>query len=272
MKAGPRALIAVVLAALWLAVGAAASRADPTFPALSGRVVDAAHVLPAPEVADLTAKLQALETKTSRQLVVVTLPSLQGYEIEEYGYRLGRAWGLGQKGLNNGALLIVAPVEHKVRIEVGYGLEGVLTDALSNVILQTKVLPSFKAGDIPGGVSAGADAVIEQLSLDPSTAEQRAAQAAAQAQAQAQGARGGRPDPIAFVFVILFIVFMLRGLLGGRGGFGGGGLWALPFIFGAGGGYRGGGGGGFDGGGFGGGGGFSGGGGSFGGGGSSGSW
>ena len=271
MRAGPRALIAVALAALWLVVGAAASRADPTFPPLSGRVVDAAHVLPAPEVADLTAKLQALETKTSRQLVVVTLPSLQGYEIEEYGYRLGRAWGLGQKGLNNGALLIVAPTEHKVRIEVGYGLEGVLTDALSNVILQTKVLPLFKAGDIPGGVSAGADAVIEQLSLDPSTAEQRAAQAAA-TQAQAAQRGGGRPDPVAIFFVILFVGFMLRGLMsGGRGGVGGGALWALPFILGAGGGGRyrdGDGGGGFGGGG----GGFSGGGGSFGGGGASGGW
>ncbi|HTI67203.1 MAG TPA: TPM domain-containing protein, partial [Caulobacteraceae bacterium] len=129
-----------------------AQAAAPKFPALSGRVVDDAHMLPAPVVVDLTAKLQALQDKTSRQLVVVTVPSLQGYEIEEFGYQLGRAWGIGQKGINNGALFIVAPTEHKVRIEVGYGLEGVVTDALSSVILQTQVLPKFKAGDMPAGV------------------------------------------------------------------------------------------------------------------------
>src|ERR1700744_2367745 len=116
---------------------AGAALAAPTFPPLTGRVVDDAHVL-SPEVqAQLTQKLTDLEQRTSRQLVVVTLPSLQGYEIEDYGYQLGRAWGIGQKKLNNGALFIIAPKEHRVRIEVGYGLEGVLTDALSSVILNT---------------------------------------------------------------------------------------------------------------------------------------
>jgi uncharacterized protein len=256
----------LALAGLALAA-AAASRpagAAPTFPPLSGRVVDQAHVLPAPVAADLDAKLAALQAKTSRQLVVVTVPSLQGYDIADYGYQLGRAWGLGQKGLNNGALLIVAPTEHKVRIEVGYGLEGVVTDALSSVILQTRVLPKFKAGDMAGGVIAGADALIEQLSLDPSTAEQRLAAAAT---ARSASSSDQAPNPIAILFVVLFVVFMLRSMFR-RGG--GGALWLAPIIFGGGGGSRWGGG---DGGGFGGGGGgFSGGGGSFGGGGSSGSW
>ena len=98
--------------------------------------------------------------------MVVTLPDLQGYDIEDYGYQLGRAWGIGQKGQNNGALFIVVPSEHKVRIEVGYGLEPVLTDALSSVILQEQVLPKFRTGDIEGGVVAGTDAIIQQLSLD----------------------------------------------------------------------------------------------------------
>src|SRR6201996_2031812 len=129
-----RGLIALVLTAFMLA--AAPARADPTFPPLSGRVVDDAHVLSSQTQADLTAKLAALEQKTGDQVVVVTLPSLQGYEIEDYGYQLGRAWGIGAKGKNNGALFIVAPSEHKVRIEVGYGLEPVLTDALTSVILQ----------------------------------------------------------------------------------------------------------------------------------------
>ena len=222
--------LAIALAFL-IATVAGAARAAPSFPPLSGRVVDAAHVLPAPVVADLTAKLATLEMKTSRQLVVVTLPSLQGYEIEEYGYQLGRVWGIGQKPLNNGALLIVAPKERRVRIEVGYGLEGVLTDALSEVILQTKVLPRFKAGDIPGGVSAGADALIEQLSTDPSTAEQRvAAAAAARAQSQTQAGAQARVDPTALIFIFIFVVFMLRAMLRRRSPFGG--LWMAPMIFG----------------------------------------
>jgi uncharacterized protein len=252
-----RAWITLALAGLVLLVAVGANAA-PSFPKLSGRVVDEAHILPAPVVADLTAKLAGLETKTSRQLVVVTVPSLQGYEIADYGYQLGRAWGLGQKGLNNGALLVVAPTEHKVRIEVGYGLEGVVTDALSSVILQTQVLPKFKAGDMPGGVVAGADALVEQLSLDPSTAEQRLA-AAASTSAQGGGSEHA-PNPIVLMFVILFVFLMLRTIFRGRGG-----SWFAPIVWGGGSGFGGGGGGG-------GGGGFSGGGGSFGGGGSSGSW
>src|SRR5271156_5991858 len=109
--------------------------AAPTFPALTGRVVDGANILSDSTKSDLDQKLAALEQKTSRQLVVVTLPSLQGYEISDYGYQLGRAWGIGQAKLNNGVLFLIAPNEHKARIEVGYGLEPILTDALSEVIL-----------------------------------------------------------------------------------------------------------------------------------------
>ena len=255
-----RSLIALALTAFILTV--APARADPTFPPLTGRVVDDAHVLSPQTQADLTTKLTALEQKTGDQLVVVTLPSLQGYEIEDYGYQLGRAWGLGEKGKNNGAILIVAPTEHKVRIEVGYGLEPVLTDAMSSVILQEQVLPKFRSNDVEGGVVAGTDAIIAQLNLDPAQAQANA-QAAAQAPAR-------HPNPIPVIFLLIFVFFMLRSLfsIGRRGG--GGGFWALPFLFMGGGG----GGGSYGGGGFGGGGGggFSGGGGSFGGGGASGGW
>ena len=99
-----------------------------TFPALSGRVVDAANIIPADQEARLDQKLAALEQNSKRQLVVTTLPDLQGYEISDYGYQLGRHWGIGDKERNDGALLIIAPKERKVRIEVGYGLEPVLTD------------------------------------------------------------------------------------------------------------------------------------------------
>ena len=119
----------LVLAALLLPGAAVAQQ----FPALSGRVVDAANVIPPDEEARLTQKLALLETQSHRQLVVATIPDLQGYDIADYGYQLGRAWGIGSKDKNDGALLIVAPNERKLRIEVGYGLEGVLTDGLSSL-------------------------------------------------------------------------------------------------------------------------------------------
>jgi uncharacterized protein len=261
MKSRGRSLCGGVLAFLagvflWTAVAAA-----PTFPPLSGRVVDQAGILSPTVKAALTAKLEALETQTSRQLVVVTVPSLQGLEIEDYGYQLGRAWGIGEKTRNTGVLLIVAPNERRVRIEVGYGLEGVLTDALSAVILQEKVLPKFRAGDAAGGVVAGADALIEQLSLPDDQAKARVA-----ASTQTQKAPRGSLPLIPLVFLGLWTVFGIFGMFsGGRGhrmDF-----WFLPFLLlmGGGGMGRGMGGGGM-------GGGFSGGGGSFGGGGASGRW
>jgi uncharacterized protein len=252
-------LAAVLTLLLLLFVGAPALAA-PTFPALTGRVVDDAHVLSPESQADLTAKLAALEQATTRQLVVVTLPSLGGDEIDDYGYRLLRAWGIGQKATNNGALFIVVPSEHKVRVEVGYGLEGVLTDALSSVILQRAVLPKFRAGDVQGGVVDGTGALIEQLSVGPSTAEARAAQAAASVRSERHGGDPFRPFiPIFILLCVAWSIFRRRG--GGMG-------WMLPMMI-LGGSRGGGWGGDGD---SGGGGGFGGGGGSGGGGGASGSW
>ncbi len=230
----------------------APATAAPKFPALTGRVVDDANILSAQTKADLTQKLAALEQKTSRQLVVVTIPSLGGYEISDYGYQLGRAWGIGQKTLNNGILFIVAPTEHKTRIEVGYGLEPIITDAFSSVVIQTQVLPQFRKGDFNAGVEAGVDALIQQLSLDPSEAEKRAAAAEQQPVQNGNGGGGGLTSLliILFIFIAIARVFGGWGLLpflfmgGGRGGFGGGG-WSG----GGGGGWSGGGGGSFGGGG-----------------------
>ncbi len=249
---------------------AGAALCAPQFPQLTGPVVDDAHVLTPQVQADLTARLQALQSATSRQLVVVTLPSLNGYAIDDYGYQLGRAWGIGQKGINNGALFIIVPSEHQVRIEAGYGLEGILTDALSSVILQRAVLPKFRAGDVQGGIVDGTDEIIAQLQADPSAAEAKAVQAE-----QAVQAPGPRGPPIRALFPLIFLVlFLASSLFRGHGGWGGGGLgWILPgMIMGGMLGGRGWGGGGGLGGGGGFGGGFSGGGGSFGGGGASGSW
>jgi len=134
-----------------------------TFPVLSGRVVDDAGLLPAPDREALTQSLADLEAKTKDQLVVVTLNSLQGTAIEDYGYQLGRKWGIGQKDKDSGVLLIVAAAEREVRIEVGYGLEGVLTDAATRVIIEGSILPRFKAGDFPGGIKAGAADIAQLL-------------------------------------------------------------------------------------------------------------
>ncbi len=148
---------------LLLILASPALASEPKFPPLTGRVVDDAHVLNSYTVGQITLMLADHERATGEQVVVVTLKSLQGYTIEDYGYQLGRHWGIGQKGVNNGALLIVAPKEHKVRIEVGYGLEGQLTDAISATIIQNYILPSFKLGDFNAGILAGATSIVQVL-------------------------------------------------------------------------------------------------------------
>ncbi len=137
--------------------------AAPSFPPLSGRVVDNAALLDAPTKTSLVSMLAQHETDTSNQLVVVTLTTLQGYDIADYGYQLGRHWGIGQKERDNGVLLIVAPNERKVRIEVGYGLEETLTDKLSHDIIQEQILPYFKKGDYPTGILHGTKAILSVL-------------------------------------------------------------------------------------------------------------
>jgi uncharacterized protein len=163
-----------VALAVALALFVAPAAAEPTFPALTGRVVDDANLLSESDKRALAADLKALEDKSSDQLVVVTLPSLQGYPIEEFGYRLGRHWGIGRAKLNNGVLLIVAPNERKVRIEVGSGLEGTLTDALSKVIIENGILPRFRQGDFAGGVKNGVRDVALVLTGDAAEVEARA--------------------------------------------------------------------------------------------------
>jgi len=238
-------------------------------------VVDAAKLLSPEQVAQLTQLSAQVEQASTRQLVVATIPDLQGYPIEDYGYRLGRAWKIGQKDANNGIILIVAPNERKVRIEVGYGLEPIMTDALSSVIINDTILPKFKAGDMAGGIMDGAAAIAEQMKLPLEAAEQRAKQTVGQTQTRHRD--NGNPLAVIFwvIVIVVIIVPMAFGRARGRryrGGLGEAILWgsALNSL------TRGGSGGsswssGGDWGG-GGGGGFSGGGGSFGGGGASGSW
>ena len=166
LRAAPLAGLRAMLAALALVIVAILPAAALDFPALAGRVVDEAGILDAATRMALDQKLAALEAKSTDQLVVVTLASLRGTTIEDYGYQLGRHWQIGQKGKNNGVLLIVAPTERKVRIEVGYGLEGTLTDAATKVVIQTAMVPKLRTNDFAGGLVAGTDAVIAILTGD----------------------------------------------------------------------------------------------------------
>ncbi len=232
------------------------------FPPLTGRVTDQANIISAQGKSAIEDKLRNLEDKSSIQLVVATVNSLEGADIESYANGLFRAWKLGTAKKNNGVLFLIAPNERKMRIEVGYGLEGVLTDAVSSVIIRAAVAPRFKAGDYSGGIERGVDAIVETLSSDTSEWTKRAA-------AQNMSELIDQLAPV--ILFILFMFIMIYMSRNARGGGGGGPMIFFP----PGGGFGGGGfgGGGFGGGGFGGdGGGFSGGGGSSGGGGASGDW
>jgi uncharacterized protein len=153
----------VALAALLCAFLALAAI---TFPPLTGRIVDQANVISPAAREQLTARLADLEEKSGIQLVVATVSSLQDQDIEPYANELFRTWKLGEKTKNNGVLLLVAPKEHRVRIEVGYGLEGTLTDALSRVIIANAMAPRFKVGDFDGGIRHGVDDIITVLTTD----------------------------------------------------------------------------------------------------------
>ena len=249
--------------ALLVACGQALAQSAPAFPSLTARVVDAAGLLKPEERAALEERLKAHEERTTDQVVVASVRSLQGFTVEDYANRLFRHWQLGQKAKNNGVLLLVAPSERKVRIEVGYGLEGALTDALSKVIIATAMAPRFREGDFAGGIRAGIDAVLSILTGDAEEWQRRA---------KVRSDEGSGIDMVAVLFMLLVLFLIVRAMMAG-----GGprryhrtrrGRWiVVPTGGGMFGGGWGGGGGGWSGGG-----GFSGGGGSSGGGGASGSW
>ncbi|MGO9358837.1 MAG: TPM domain-containing protein [Xanthobacteraceae bacterium] len=224
-----------------------------TFPALSGRIVDQANIIPADTRAAIEPKLADLESKSGIQLVVATVSSLEGQEIEPYANQLFRSWQLGQKDKNNGVLLLVAPNEKRVRIEVGYGLEGTLTDALSKVIIANAIAPRFKAGNYGDGIARGVDDIITVLTTDSSEWQQKPS-------LRLDAAQGRDPTnwillAALFGLIVLLIVspgfrsfffsFLLSAALssgGGRGGGGGGGFSDSGGGFSGGGGSSGGGG------------------------------
>ena len=249
-----RALKVGLVLLLW--VFALTAQAALKFPELTGRVVDNAQMIEPAVREQLTQQLQAHEKATGEQLVVVTLPDLQGTDIADFGYQLGRYWGIGQKDKNNGALLIVARDDRKLRIEVGYGLEDRLTDAQSSVIINQVITPAFKTGNFSKGISDGVAAMLVVLGGNPLDEPSTVYDSGGNQESDFVSRHPGIFVFLVMLFILTMFVCQMLGILpsgGGRGGSSGG--------FG-GGGFGGGGGGG----------GFSGGGGSFGGGGSSGGW
>ncbi len=169
MGACARMLSAVVFLALAFAPAVAAELLP-----LTGRVVDRADLIDAATEAALTAQLAAFEAKSSDQIVVATLDDLGGEPIEDFANRQFRTWGLGQAGENNGILLLVAKNDRKMRIEVGYGLEGTLTDLHSKLIIENTMVPAFRAGDFSGGISRAVDDIVLVLEGNAAELEARA--------------------------------------------------------------------------------------------------
>lgn len=224
---GPRLWAALFM----LAIGAAFSAgawAAPNFPTLTGRVVDQAGILSPEMRASLEGKLRDLEDKSGIQLVVATVSSLEGLEIEPYANQLFRAWKLGEAKKNNGVLFLIAPKEHRLRIEVGYGLEGTLTDATSKIIIANAVAPRFKKGDFDGGVSRGVEDIITTLTTDSSEWQKRP-----ELRAEDHATLLDSIAPFLFI-LIFFIIFWSIARRAGRpgngviftSGFGGGGSFS----------------------------------------------
>ena len=250
----PARLLAFVI---WGLLAISAAWAGQAFPALTGRVVDDAHILSPVTKANLESKLADLERKSTIQLVVGTVSSLGGQEIEPYANELFRTWKLGRGDKNNGVLVLVAPNEHRMRIEVGYGLEGTLTDAISRIIIANAATPRFKKGDFDGGVTRAIDDVVTTLTTD-SSEWQKNPDFRVKPAAVSRATDSNSIFPILIFIFIAIMIFNLR-----RRGRRTGGGWIVPIN--AGGWSQGGGSSGGDSG-------FSGGGGSSGGGGASGSW
>ena len=195
-------LVAVLLVALGLAI-ATPALADPKFPPLTGRILDEAALLSAEDKRALEAELKALEEKSTDQLVVYTTRSLQGYPIEDFGYRLGRAWAIGQKDKNNGAILLVAPTDRKVRIEVGRGLEPQLTDIMTKLIIENAILPAFRRNDFAGGIKAGVRDIRDVLLGDAEAVKERARGGAKRSPA------GSNNFPLLILGLFIFIAVVM---------------------------------------------------------------
>lgn len=188
----------VFLALLVTFLAAAIAIAAPNYPELTGRIVDSANLISPEDKTAIEAELSALEATSTDQVAVVTVPSLDGYEIEDYGVGLARKWGIGQKSKDNGILLIVAPNERKVRIEVGRKLEPLMTDTMSRLIIENSILSKFRRGDFSGGIRDGVRDIKAVLLGDAEEVKKRA-----------RGGRTPEDDPTALIQMVIFLLIVL---------------------------------------------------------------
>lgn len=191
-------------------------------PALTGRVNDYAGMISAPVKADLETKLKQFEAAESTQIVILTVQSLKGDPIEDFSIKVAEAWKIGQKGKDNGVLLIVSKDDHKVRIEVGYGLEGKLTDLMAGRIVRDEIVPAFKAGQFDQGFTNGVSAIIST------------AHGEYKGKPKTEG-NGDKPSMslLFIIFAVIYVIYQIfrrffwgglgGGFFGGGGGFSGGG-------------------------------------------------
>ena len=254
-SASAKRIAAVLITALCLAAGSPALGLD--VPRLKGRVNDYAGLLSSDQAARIEQALQKHEMQTTNQIVLLTIPSLEGEDIEGFSIRVAEIWKVGQKGRDNGVIFVVARDDRKMRLEVGYGLEGALTDAESSQIIRNVVVPLFRQGEYYTGIAAGIQSIIQSIE-----GEFTGAGGAARMARGRRASGGGLSQLIFYLLVLIFFggsfflrmglflpgMFLLgrghRGRRGGMGGFGGGGWSGGGF-----GGGFGGGGGGFGGGG-----------------------
>lgn len=185
-----------------------AASADVAVPPLSGRVVDQTGTLSSGDIASLTRTLKDLETRKGSQVAVLIVPTTEPETIEQYSIRVAEAWKIGRKKIDDGALLVVAKNDRHLRIEVGYGLEGALTDVTSKRIIDEDITPKFKSGDFAGGIAAGIDRIIRVIDGEPLPAPEPA-------HWQSPGL-ANYIDPLnPFVIVgVLVVAGVLRGVLG----------------------------------------------------------
>ena len=201
-----------------LALAGASVAAAQDFPARpAGPVLDQANILPPQQEAALDARLRAYNARTGRAVVVATVTTLNGQPVESYAVNLFQQWGIGGAKRDQGLLLLVAPTERKVRIEVGYGLTPYVTDILSGRIIRDTITPAFRAGDNPGGIDAGVNALLTQLDRSP---EDAAAIAEATAAAERNGQRGGSGSTAGMIGGAIFWGALILGfaLIFGRRG------------------------------------------------------
>lgn len=157
------AVLLAVLALSWLTF----AQAEVAVPALKSRVTDLTGTLTPAQTAEIEQQLQALEQRKGSQLTVLMLPTTQPEAIEQYSLRVVEAWKLGRKGVDDGALLIIAKDDHALRIEVGYGLEGVIPDAIAKRVIDETIVPYFKQNDYAGGIKAGVNQLVKLIDGEP---------------------------------------------------------------------------------------------------------